>query len=291
MNHAQLRAFHAVASEGSFTRAAQALHVTQPTLSGQVKALEERYGVKLFDRRGRRVYPTELGQSLLDLTRRLFSLEAEAEQILGAAKGLKRGHLRLAADAPFHVIGALSAFAKRYPGIRLSLTIGNSEEILEGLVEHRADVAVLANIPEDPRIHAVPFRRDRLIAFVEQNHPWATRESVTLKELAGRRLVLREIGSTTRRLFENAMAARGLALGEVLEVNSREAVRETVAAGLGIGVVSESEFGSDRRLAPLSIEAEELAMTEYVACLAERRDLSLVKAFLDILERQVPARA
>jgi aminoethylphosphonate catabolism LysR family transcriptional regulator len=287
MNHAQLRAFHAVASEGSFTRAAEALHVTQPTLSGQVKALEERYGVKLFDRRGRRVHPTELGRSLLDLTRRLFSLEAEAEQILGAAKGLKRGHLRLAADAPFHVIGALSAFAKRYPGIRLSLTIGNSEEILEALVEHRADVAVLANIPEDPRVHAVPFRRDRLIAFVEQNHPWAGRESLTLKELAGRRLVLREIGSTTRRLFETAMAARGLALGEVLEVNSREAVRETVAAGLGIGVVSESEFGSDRRLVPLPIEAEELAMTEYVACLSERRDLSLVRAFLDILERQV----
>jgi LysR family transcriptional regulator, low CO2-responsive transcriptional regulator len=287
MNHAQLRAFHAVASEGSFTRAAEALHVTQPTLSGQVKALEERYGVKLFDRRGRRVYPTELGRSLLDLTRRLFSLEAEAEQILGAAKGLKRGHLRLAADAPFHVIGALSAFAKRYPGIRLSLTIGNSEEILEALVEHRADVAVLANIPEDPRVHAVPFRRDRLIAFVEQNHPWAARESVTLKELAGRRLVLREIGSTTRRLFETAMATRGLALGEVLEVNSREAVRETVAAGLGIGVVSESEFGSDRRLVPLRLEAEELAMTEYVACLSERRDLSLVRAFLEILERQV----
>jgi aminoethylphosphonate catabolism LysR family transcriptional regulator len=287
MNHAQLRAFHAVASEGSFTRAAEALHVTQPTLSGQVKALEERYGVKLFDRRGRRVHPTELGRSLLDLTRRLFSLEAEAEQILGAAKGLKRGHLRLAADAPFHVIGALSAFAKRYPGIRLSLTIGNSEEILEALVEHRADVAVLANIPENPRVHAVPFRRDRLIAFVEQNHPWAGRESLTLKELAGRRLVLREIGSTTRRLFETAMAARGLALGEVLEVNSREAVRETVAAGLGIGVVSESEFGSDRRLVPLPIEAEELAMTEYVACLSERRDLSLVRAFLDILERQV----
>ncbi|MGH6938826.1 LysR substrate-binding domain-containing protein [Hypericibacter sp.] len=289
MNHAQLRAFHAVASQGSFTRAAEALHVTQPTLSGQVKELEARYGVKLFDRRGRRVYPTELGQSLLDLTRRLFSLEAEAEQILGAAKGLKRGHLRLAADAPFHVIAALSAFAKRYPGIRLSLTIGNSEQILDDLVEHRADVAVLANIPEDPRVYAFPFRQDRLIAFVERDHGWADREAVTLKELAGRRLVLREIGSTTRRLFENAMAARGLALGEVLEVNSREAVRETVAAGLGIGVVSESEFGSDRRLVPLRIAADELAMTEYVACLAERRDLSLVRAFLDILELQMPA--
>ena len=105
-----LLAFEALARLRSVTNAAEELHVTQPTLSGQVKALEERYEVKLFDRRGRRVYPTELGQSLLGLTRRLFSLENEAEQILGAAKGLKRGHLRLAADAPFHVIAALSSF-------------------------------------------------------------------------------------------------------------------------------------------------------------------------------------
>ena len=99
MNHAQLRAFHAVASEGSFTRAAVALHVTQPTLSGQVKALEESFGVRLFDRRGRKVMPTELGRELLDLTRRLFGLEAEAEHLLSAARGLSKGHLRIGADA------------------------------------------------------------------------------------------------------------------------------------------------------------------------------------------------
>lgn len=288
MNHAQLRAFHAVASAGSFTRAAEALHVTQPTLSAQVAALEARYGVKLFDRRGRRVHPTELGRALLDLTRRLFSLEAEAEQMLAAAKGLKRGHLRIGADAPFHVIGALSAFARRYPGIRLSLAIGNSEQLLADLHEHRADLAVLANIPEDPRIHAFPFRKDRLIAFVERGHEWAGRDAIALEELAGRRLVLREVGSTTRRLFETAMARRGLALGEALEVGSREASREAVAAGLGVGIVSESEFGEDRRLVPLRIQAEELEMTEYVACLAERRDLSLVRAFLEIVERLAP---
>ncbi|HEX3063922.1 MAG TPA: LysR family transcriptional regulator, partial [Dongiaceae bacterium] len=90
MNHSQLRAFHAVASEGSFTKAANTLHVTQPTLSGQVKALEEIYGVKLFDRRGRRVAPTALGQELLVLTRRLFSLEAETEHLLSAAQGLRK---------------------------------------------------------------------------------------------------------------------------------------------------------------------------------------------------------
>src|SRR5262249_10513709 len=120
MNHAHLRAFHAVATEASFTRAALSLNVTQPTLSSQVKALEQRYGVRLFERRGRRVMPTELGRDLLDVTRRLFSLEAEVEQVLLAARGLKRGHLRLGADAPVHVMPALAMFSRHHPGVRLS---------------------------------------------------------------------------------------------------------------------------------------------------------------------------
>src|SRR5579885_1590996 len=140
MNHAQLRAFHAVASAGSFTRAAAALHVTQPTLSGQVKALEESYGIRLFDRRGRRIAPTELGRELLDLTRRIFGLEAEAEHLLSAARGLSKGHLRVGADAPYHVTAALAAFTRRYPGIQISLIVGNSADLARDLLEHKIDV-------------------------------------------------------------------------------------------------------------------------------------------------------
>lgn len=291
MNHAQLRAFHAVASDGSFTRAAERLNVTQPTLSGQVKALETQYGVRLFDRRGRRVQPTELGLGLLEITRRLFGLEAEADQMLAAAKGLKRGHLRIGADAPIHVIAALAAFARRYPGIRLSVAIGNSETLLADLVEHRADVAILASRPPNPRFHAFPYREDRLIAFVERGHEWSRRGRIRLEELAGRRLVLREVGSTTRQLFEAAMGRHAVEPGEVLEVGSREAVREAVAAGLGVGIVAESEFGDDRRLVPLPFTASDLQTTEYVACLAERRELRLVRAFLEIVERTVPTSA
>ncbi len=282
MNDAQLRAFHAVASEGGFTKAAAALHLTQPTLSGQVKALEERYGVRLFVRRGRRVEPTELGRSLLDVTRRLFILQSEAEQLLASARGLQTGHLRLGADAPYHVIPALAAFTRRYPKLRLSLTIGNTETLLHALVEHRCDVAVVAEVPGDPRLFVLPLRRDRLVAFVERGHRWARRRSIRLEELAGRRLVLREVGSTTRRLFETAMTRRGLALGEVLEINSREAVREAVAAGLGIGIVSESEFVSTPMLKALPFADAELPNVEYIACLAERRELRLVRAFLDV---------
>jgi aminoethylphosphonate catabolism LysR family transcriptional regulator len=285
MNHAHLRAFHAVASEGSFTRAAARLHVTQPTLSGQVKALEETYGVRLFDRRGRRVAPTELGSALLDLTRRLFSLEDEAEQLLAATRGLRKGHLRVGADAPYHVTAALSAFTKRYPGVQLSLTVGNSAALARELFEHKIDVAVLANVAGGSRLHVKPLRRDRLVAFVARTHPWARRRRIDLADLADQRLVLREQGSATRQIFETEMARRGLALGEVLDMNSREAVRETVAAGLGIGVVSVSEFGRDPRIKALELAGGDLTMIEYIVCLAERRDLRLISAFLRIVEQ------
>jgi aminoethylphosphonate catabolism LysR family transcriptional regulator len=288
MNCTQLRAFHAVANAGSFTAAAAALHVTQPTLSAQVKELEERYGVRLFDRRGRRIEATELGRSLLDVTRRLFSLETEAEQLLAATRGLKRGHLRVGADAPYHVMPALAAFGQKYPGVRLSLSIGNSEELLHDLFEHRSDVAVLADIVGDSRLLALPLRRDPLIAFVDRGHPWARRRRVRAGELTNQRLVLREPGSITRRSFETAMARAGLALADVLEIGSREAVREAVAAGLGVGVVSQAEFGRDDRLRPLAIEDLDLDTTEYAVCLTERRDLRLIKAFLDAIRAKAP---
>jgi len=283
ITHAQLRAFHAVASEASFTRAAEALHVTQPTLSAQVKSLEESYGVLLFDRRGRRTEPTELGRQLLALTRRYFGLETEAEQLLAATRALLGGHLRVGADAPQHVMAELSAFQRRYPGVRLSLSIGNSDAVLHELLDHRSDVAIIADLEDDPRLFRRPLRRDRLIAFVERAHPWARRGAIGLAELAHARVVLRELGSTTRRAFEAAIARAGIAIGDVLEIGSREGVREAVAAGLGVGIVSAFEFGHDERLCTLAIEGASIEMLEYVACLADRRELRVVRAFLDVV--------
>ena len=288
MNSAQLRAFHAVAVAGSYTRAAEHLHVTQPTLSGQVKALEETYGVRLFERLGRGIELTGLGRSLLDTTRRLYALEAEAEQLLSAAQSLAGGQLRVGADAPMNVIPLLAAFARRYPGIRLSLSFGNSGKVLQDLIERRSEVAILADPAPDPRIYALPFRRDRLVAFVERGHAWARRRSVGLEELTGQRLVLREPGSTTRAIFEQALAERGLSSGEVLEIGSREAVREAVAAGLGIGVVLENEFGRDPRLHALPIRGARLEAVEYAACLEERRPVRVVRAFFDLLREMTP---
>lgn len=291
ISQSQLRAFHAVATEGSFTKAAQLLNVTQPTLSGQVRALEERFGVRLFDRRRRRIEVTDIGRNLLDITFRMFSLELEAVQVLSAAHALKRGHLRIGADAPYHSVPFLSAFHRRYPDLRLSMTMGNTKSLLDDLLDQRCDVAIAANVVTDSRIFAQPFRQDHFIAFVERSHPWARRRNVKLAELATQRLLLREPTSNTRQTFDAAIAKAGVVLGEMLEIGSREAIKEAVAAGLGVGVIAHSELGDDLRLKALPFEGQPITSTEYVACLQERKNSPLVKAFLGIVKETSEPRA
>ncbi|HEU4826314.1 MAG TPA: LysR substrate-binding domain-containing protein [Dongiaceae bacterium] len=290
ISHSQLRAFHAVATEGSFTKAAQLLNVTQPTLSGQVRALEERFGVRLFDRRRRRIEVTDIGRNLLDITFRMFSLELEAVQVLGAAHALKRGHLRIGADAPYHSVPFLSAFHRRYPDLRLSMTMGNTKSLLDDLLDQRCDVAIAANVNSDSRIFALPFRQDHFIAFVDRAHPWARRRAIKLAELAGQRLLLREPTSNTRQTFDAAIAKANIVLGEVLEIGSREAIKEAVAAGLGVGVIARSELGDDLRLKALAFEGQQITSTEFVACLQERKSSPLVKAFLGVVKETADAK-
>jgi aminoethylphosphonate catabolism LysR family transcriptional regulator len=283
MNHTALRAFHAVATEGSFTRAASALRVTQPTLSAQVKALEVEYGTALFVRRARGIAMTELGQALLEITRRLFALEEQAGELLSAARELATGQLRLGADSPYHVVPFLAAFRQRYPRIDLRLSIGNGEAMLDDLLTQRVDVAVLADPAEDSRLYAVPCGRHALVAILPKRHKLASRRRVGLAALARETIVLREPGSRTRRIFETALERAGLGAENAIEIGTREGVREAVAAGLGLGIVSAAELGHDDRLAALQLEGEGLETREYVVCLAERRALRIISAFFEVV--------
>ncbi len=283
MNHAQLRAFHAVATEGSFTKAAEALRVSQPAVTIQVKALEEAYGVLLVHRRGHRVMLTDLGSRLLEVTRRIFGLMEEADELLSAARELRAGHLRVGADGPFFVMPLLAAFIARYPGVRVTVSMGNSQSVLGDLIEYRSDVAVLARVDGDKRFYALPFSRQPVVVFVPRDHPWAGRGEIRLAELDGQPMVLREVGSTTRRIFEAALQRGRVRPRVVLEIGSREALREAVAAGLGIGVVSRAELGGDERFATLTVADARLESDEFVVCLKERRNLRTVQAFLDLV--------
>ncbi len=282
MNHSQLRAFHAVALEGSFTKAANVLRVSQPTLSGHVKALEEGYGVELFERGGRSIRLTEFGRSLQEITGRYFGVEREAESLLATAKGLLQGRLRVAADSPYYVVPLLAQFSRRYPTVEKTLSFGNSEKVLADLFAHRCEVGIIPDLTADERLYSVPFRRDRLVVFVNTGHVWAKQRSVRLNELAGQTMLLRERGSTTRAIFEHALHSRGVSLGDTLELGSREAIREAVAEGLGIGIVSEGEIGRDDRLHTLMVRDAALNVVEYAACLEERKTIPEVAAFLNL---------
>ncbi len=282
MNLTQLRAFHHVAQERSFTKAAREAHDSQPTFSGQVKALEQTYRGRLFERRGRGVQLTELGQSLFAITQRLFALEAEAQALLAGTKALLRGHLRVAADSAYHVMPILAQLKARYGGLSFALAIGNSAAVLQQLFDYEADVAVMAKMTSDPRLHTMRFKKDRLILFVPRAHPWASRRRAAVAELKDQELVLRERGSITREVFDTALAGADVKPAAIVEVQTREGVREAVAAGFGVGVVFESEFGNDDRFHPLALGSAGSGVAEYVVCLEERRRLALVRAFLDI---------
>jgi aminoethylphosphonate catabolism LysR family transcriptional regulator len=288
MRHTQLRSFHAVAQRLSFTAAARELGVSQPTITTQVKSLEEEFGVELFVRRGRRIELTETGGGLLDITRRLFADEKEAADYLNETRGLRTGHLRVGAVGPYHVTDMLAAFNARHPGLYVSVTVGNSRDTLRDLLDYRTDVAVLAHVDPDPRLVAIPYRRHRVIAFCPVDHPFAQRRSIRLRDMEGQRLVVREAGSTTRRAFDQAMREAHVRPQVVMEIGSRESIREAVAKGIGMGVVSEAEFIPDPRIKPLAITDAEIFTYAHVVHLRERQNARLVRAFLQVLAGLLP---
>ena len=278
----QLRAFHLVADAGSFSLAARTAGLSQPTLSSQVGALEASYAVDLFDRRGRGIRMTPTGQSLFALTTRLIAAEEEARALLTGGRALTRGHLRVSADSAYHVMPILAELKRLHPGLSFTLKIDNSANVLDHLTEHGADVAVMAKMTSDPRIHSMKLRDDRLIVFVKQGHAWARRRRIRISELAGKDIVVRERGSITREVFEERLAQAEVTAASMIEVQTREAVREAVAAGFGVGVVFDSEFGTDARFHRIEVGDSDLSVGEYVVCLEERRRLPVVRAFLTV---------
>jgi aminoethylphosphonate catabolism LysR family transcriptional regulator len=280
MRHTQLRSFHAVAQRLSFTVAARELGVSQPTITTQVKSLEQEFGVELFVRRGRRIELTETGGGLLDITRRLFADEKEASDYLNETRGLKTGHLRVGAVGPYHVTDMLAAFNARYPGIYVSVTVGNSRESLRDLLDYRTDVAVLAHVDPDARLVAIPYRRHRVVVMCPADHDFADRRSIRARDMEGQRLIVREAGSTTRRAFDQAIREKDVRPRIVMEIGSRESIREAVAKGIGLGVVSEKEFIPDPRIRALQVSDAEIYTYAHVVHLRERQNARLVRAFL-----------
>ena len=273
-----------MAQHGSFTAAARALLIGQPSITTHVKTLERRFGVELFCRHGHNVKLTDVGERLLLITQRIFSLEGEAEDTLRAAGGLMLGQLRVGAISPEVVTPLVVGFGQRYPDVELHVSLGNTTELVTSLLTFEADVVIVPR-QDDHRFRTVPLAGTSLVLLVPRNHRWAQRKSVRLAELEGQRMVLREVGSATRRIFEEMLAGANVKIRSVLEIESREAVRESVAVGIGIGIALDSETHADPRLHALEIADAAVKLQLEVVCLAERWEAPLIKAFMEISEK------
>ncbi|TPI42971.1 LysR family transcriptional regulator [Mesorhizobium sp. B3-1-9] len=282
VNFSQLRSFYAVGRELSFTKAADLLCIGQPTVTTQVKALEETYDVQLFLRSPRGLKLTDAGEALLTVARQIFSLEEQAVGILRAEGNQISGKLRVGTVGPFFVMELLSAFHAQYPLVQVSLESGNSDVVYNKLMNYEVDVAIIGRDYDDPRLDLVQLGRHEVIIFVHRNHPWAGRQQIDLEELDGQRMIFREPGSMTRRALEEMLELHRIRPNVVMEI-PRDGVREAVAAGLGAGIVSKTEFQLDDRLTPLSIADHKPFTESFATCLKARQELRPIGAFMKLV--------
>ncbi len=280
MKYVQLRAFHNVAIHGGFSRAAEAMGLTQPAVSDQVLGLEQGYDILLFNRRKKQITLTKHGQELLEITRPMFEVEARALEYLTETRALTSGTLRVIADSAYHVTGVLSRFRTRYPNVHLTLRTGNSQDVEQALAAYDADIGVLGSKVKFDKYQSVSLGATPIIAFAAKRFPGLPEPSASLATLEKFPLVFREKGSKTRQKLEGAAKEQGITLRPAIEAEGREAVREIVAAGGGIGFVSDAEYGHDERLIKITIEGPTIPMEETIVCVNQRKDVRMIRMFM-----------
>jgi DNA-binding transcriptional LysR family regulator len=236
----QLKIFDAVARRLSFARAAEALHLTSPALSIQVKKLSEAVEAPLFEQIGKKLHLTEAGQILAQACGDVFERLERLDMDLADIKGLKRGTLRLSVitGAKYLIPGLLGAFCERYPGIEVSLKVTNRERVLERLNANLDDLYVLGQPPEGLSLTTAPFMENPLVVVARSDHPMARRKNILPAELVDEYFLVREEGSGTRITTDRFFANHGVKLKARMELGSVEAIKHAVAAGLGLAVLS-----------------------------------------------------
>jgi DNA-binding transcriptional LysR family regulator len=241
MSLRQLEVFEAIARLGSFTRAAQALYLTQPTVSMQIKKLSDAIGMPLFEQIGKQIYLTDVGHALYDTCRAMFETLDRFEMTAANLKGLTQGRLRLAVvtTAKYFAPRLLGGFCERFPGVDASLKVTNRERVLQRLQANEDDLYIFGQPPAEMDVHAVSFLRNPLVALAPPGHPLLKRKQVSLAEFASYPFLAREPGSGTRRATERMVRQHGLELKVRMELGSNEAIKQSVAAGMGVSVLSQ----------------------------------------------------
>ncbi|KFN09714.1 selenium metabolism-associated LysR family transcriptional regulator [Paenibacillus macerans] len=254
LNYHQLHIFYTVAERGSFSAAAQALHMTQPAVTMQIQALEDYFGCKLLVRSTKKIELTEAGQTLLPFARKSVEMIRETEQAMSRYTSMLEGRLQLGASltiGEYVLPRLLGPFGQRYPHISIVMKVMNTTQIIEEIVGHQLNFGLVEAPVQHPDMVSEPVMEDELKLIVPAGHPLSGKKTATLEEVVSYPFVLREKGSGTRQVMEAEFKRRGVEMSRVqtvMELGSTGAVKSAVEAGIGITIISPSSVKHEQAL-------------------------------------------
>jgi len=287
----QLKVFESTARHLNYTRAAEELFLTQPAVSMQVKQLEESLGVALFEQLGKRVHLTEAGQEVLTYARTVTQQLDELESVLNSLKGLSGGKLRIsvATTANYFIPILLGTFSRRYPEVTVSLDVTNREILLQQLTENTVDLVIMGQPPAEADVEAEAFMENPLVIVAPPDHALAKQKKIPLKRLQDEVFLVREPGSGTRSAMERFFAEREIHLKTGMEVGSNEAIKQSVQAGLGLGLLSRATIGQElelKRLVELDVAEFPIMRHWYVVHRKGKRLSAAAEKYKDFMLKE-----
>lgn len=283
MLESELKAFYMVAQLGSVTLAAKKLGLSQPTVTNQIRQLESQFALELFYRGGRRLTLSETGTRLLPLIKPMLSHSLNIEFFLNNA-GANAGKLRIGATAPYYILDLVKGFREQHGG-QISLELGNSQQMIEALEEYRLDLVTSSQRLTDARLFCLSLGQDPLVLVVHRSHPLANKSRIQLSAIAEHCVLMREQGSHTRQLTEEMLNRAQLKLENVIEIGSREAIREAVLRNIGVSIIARHEVPDSQELRIVTIN-QAILLDEFLYCLKERRSARLIDAFLQVAQQR-----
>jgi DNA-binding transcriptional LysR family regulator len=291
MNLNQLRVFYEAARTGSFTSAAKKLCITQPAVTAQIKTFEDQCNLKLFKKKGRSRYLSEEGNTLFEYARRIFEYEREVEDVIEEMRKLKRGTLRLGtskAYARYFMPFLISSFHEAFPHIKVHLDEGSSMDILRSLLELKNEVAVIAKVEEDPNVTFLPFKRDELILILAPAHSLSKKKSVSVEELVHEPMIMKEMGSGTRKQVNDLFSRKALTPNVLMETSNTEFIKQLVQRGEGISFLVEESVAveiREKRLATVPVAGANPFLDVSIAYLKDQHLSHSARAFVEMLKK------
>ena len=289
----QLQVFEAVARQLSFTRAAEELFLTQPTVSMQIKKLESDIGLALTEQIGKKISLTDAGKALHQASRDILNTLSRFEMQVNDQKGLKTGELRIAVvtTAKYFAPRLLGKFCQRYPGINVFLEVTNREHILERMSRNIDDLYLIGKPPESTDLEFQPYLPNPMVVIAPANHRLAKRKSIPLSEIVPEHFIIREQGSGTRVALEKLFTNAGYEINVRMELGSNEAIKQGISSGLGISVLSQHTItsGDLNDLAILDVEGFPVSWQWYVGHPRKKRLSVVAKKFIDFMYLHGPS--